>query len=136
MSFAKRVKSSVKEAIKFISDFEDTAIQLAGEQQYDYVVCGHIHRAQMRSQDAHGRKVTYLNSGDWVESLTALEYKWDRWSIYEYDEMDYDVVNPKLRVKSTEKTAEEEEEEYSDSVSNISTEEIFQQITRQHPAAH
>lgn len=137
MSFAKRVKSSVKEAIKFVSDFENTAIQLAGEQKYDYVVCGHIHRAQMRAQEAQGHQVTYLNSGDWVESLTALEYKWGRWSIYEYDETDYTFVNPKLRVKEAEQAAEKEEaEEDLDLIGNISTEDIFQQITNKHSAAH
>ena len=111
MSFAKRVKSSVKEAIKFIGDFEDTAIQLAAENNYDYVVCGHIHRAQMRSQEVNGHRVTYLNSGDWVESLTALEYKWGRWSIYEYDEADYQYVNPKLRVKEVQDYSDEQDAE-------------------------
>ena len=131
MSFAKRVKSSVKEAIKFISDFEDTAIQLAAEQQYDYVICGHIHRAQMRSEEVKGRKVTYLNSGDWVESLTALEYKWGQWSIYEYEESDYQYVNPRLKVKTKKSGLEEDDEEIA--LGNISSQEIFQQIV-QRPA--
>lgn len=102
MSFAKKVKDTVKEAVKFISDFEDTAIQLAFEQNYDYVVCGHIHRPQMRSVEQGDKVVTYLNSGDWIENLTALEYKWGRWSIYEYDEMDYNYQSPKLKVKAQE----------------------------------
>lgn len=106
MSLAKRVKYRVKEAVKFISDFEDTAIQLAAEEGYDYVICGHIHRPQMRSVDAKGKKVVYLNSGDWVENLTALEYNWGRWSLYEYDEVDYQHVNPRLQVKE----AQDEEE--------------------------
>ncbi len=101
MSFAKRVKYSVKEAVKFIGDFEETAIRLAAEEQYDYVICGHIHRPQMRSMEIKGRKVVYLNSGDWVESLTALEYKWGCWSIYEYDEVDYQIVSPRLQVKES-----------------------------------
>ncbi|MBR9920751.1 MAG: UDP-2,3-diacylglucosamine diphosphatase [Bacteroidetes bacterium] len=99
MSFAKRVKYSVKEAVKFISNFEETAIRLAAEQEYDYVLCGHIHRPGMKSVDVDGHKVTYLNSGDWVESLTALEYNWGKWTLYEYDETDYSFVNPKLQVK-------------------------------------
>ncbi len=102
LSFAKKVKHRVKEAVKFISDFEDTAIQLAAEEGYDYVICGHIHRPQMRSVETRGKKVTYLNSGDWVENLTALEYQWGQWSIYEYDETDYSVVNPRLKVKEQE----------------------------------
>ncbi len=123
MSFAKRVKNSVKEAVKFIGDFEDTAIQLAADEGYDYVVCGHIHRPQMRSVNVEDKKVTYLNSGDWVENLTALEYKWGRWSIYEYDEADYDYINPKLFVKEV-----QGEEEDVDAA--ITPEALYQQIVR------
>ncbi len=129
MSFAKRIKASVKEAIKFIGDFEDTAIQLAAEKEYDYVICGHIHRAQMRTETVNGRQVSYLNSGDWVESLTALEYNWGRWSIYEYDEADYEVVSPKLQVKG--QHTENAELLDEDLAGHISTEDIFQQITQQ-----
>ncbi len=95
MSFAGRVKNGVKEAVKFISDFEDTAIKMAEEQGYDYVICGHIHKPQMR----RAGNVTYLNSGDWVENLTALEYAHGKWSMFEYDEAEFEVVNPKLKVK-------------------------------------
>ncbi len=125
MSVAKRVKNSVKEAVKFIADFEDTAIQLAAEEDYDYVICGHIHRPQMRSVSIKDKKVTYLNSGDWIENLTALEYKWGRWSIYEYDELDYEFVNPKLRVPEV-----QQEEEEEDSLAGSRPEDIFQQIVR------
>jgi len=89
MSFAKKVKASVKEAIKVIGDFEKTAIDLAASQSYDYVVCGHIHQPQMKSVHVGEHKVIYMNSGDWVENLTALEYNWGSWSIYEYDESHY-----------------------------------------------
>jgi len=102
MSFAKKIKYSVKEAVKFIGNFEETAIKLAAEQKYDYVICGHIHRATMRVDSNFGHEVTYLNSGDWVESLTALEYQWGRWSIYEYDASDYEPLSPLLHVRETE----------------------------------
>lgn len=99
VSFAARVKKSVKSAVKYIGDFEDTAIQLAAEKGYDSVICGHIHRPQMREVRAeNGRTVTYLNSGDWVEHLTALEYADGAWSVYQYDETDFDVLNPRLQV--------------------------------------
>ncbi|MCB9301440.1 MAG: metallophosphoesterase family protein [Lewinellaceae bacterium] len=111
MSFTKRIKDGVKKAAKFVGDFEQTAIRLAAEESYDYVICGHIHRPQMRVQEVKGKKVTYLNSGDWVENLTALEYKWGRWSIYEYDPADYELINPKLKVKEVQ--AVEDEEEYA-----------------------
>ncbi len=51
---------------------------------------------------ANGRKVTYLNSGDWVEHLTALEYQKGKWSIYQYDETLFDVINPRLQVTERE----------------------------------
>ena len=99
VSFAARVKKSVKGAVKYISDFEDTAIQLAAEKGYDYVVCGHIHRPQIREVTAeNGHKVIYMNSGDWVEHLTALEFSNGNWQIYKYDAEDFDVVNPMLQV--------------------------------------
>jgi DNA repair exonuclease SbcCD nuclease subunit len=103
MSFAGRVKDRVKEAVKFISDFEDTAIKLATEQGYDYVICGHIHKPQMRNSG----NVFYMNSGDWVENLTALEYAHGRWKLFEYDEAEFELVNPKLRVRDD---AEQDEE--------------------------
>ncbi|MFN4079591.1 MAG: UDP-2,3-diacylglucosamine diphosphatase [Saprospiraceae bacterium] len=103
VSFASRVKKSVKGAVRYISDFEDTAIQLAAEQNYDYVICGHIHRPQMREVVAdNGFKVTYLNSGDWIEHLTALEYANGNWQIYQYDEDDYAMPNPKLQAPEPE----------------------------------
>jgi len=105
MSFAKKVKYKVKEAVKFIGNFEETAIKLAAEQGYDYVICGHIHRPTMRVDEQFGKKIIYLNSGDWVENLTALEYQWGRWSIYEYDQTDYDQLSSLLRVKEDEKEA-------------------------------
>ena len=98
-SYAKKIKYRVKHAVKFISNFEHTAIKLAAEQNYDYVVCGHIHRPTMQKVEMQGKEVIYLNSGDWVESLSALEYSWGRWTLYEYDKLDYEYTNPKLMVK-------------------------------------
>ena len=98
MSFAGKVKNSVKEAIKFIGDFEKTAIRLASEQDYDFVICGHIHRPQFKTEVYNGKTITYMNSGDWVENLTALEYRFGQWAIYEYDENDFEFNNPKLSV--------------------------------------
>jgi UDP-2,3-diacylglucosamine pyrophosphatase LpxH len=95
MSFAAKVKHRVKEAVKFIADFEETAIRTAREKGYGFVICGHVHQPQIRQEQG----VTYLNSGDWVESLTTLEYNFGKWSIYTYDEADFDFVNPKLKVK-------------------------------------
>lgn len=83
-SLSKKIKSGVKKAVKFISDFETTAADLAIENSYDYVVCGHIHEPNMvRKQNRKG-SVMYLNSGDWIENLTALEYHKKKWKLYQY----------------------------------------------------
>lgn len=85
MSLSKAVKNNVKKAVKYINDFETTAAELAIDNGYDYVVCGHIHQAQNRIIQHNGRQVTYMNSGDWVENLTALEYNHGQWCIFEYE---------------------------------------------------
>lgn len=86
MSFSKRVKNSVKSAVKFINNFEDTVCEIAAENNYDYVICGHIHHPEIKSVDTKHGHVTYMNSGDWIENLTALEYTSGKWSIYNYNE--------------------------------------------------
>ena len=88
-SFSKKVKDSVKKAVSFITNFEVTAAEIAINKKYDYVVCGHIHKPQMRVVSNENGSVLYLNSGDWVENLTALEYKNAEWSIYEYKKEHY-----------------------------------------------
>lgn len=86
VSFSKRIKNSVKQAIKFIDDFEQTATELAIENGYDYVVCGHIHQPAIRKITGEKGSTVYLNSGDWVENLTALEYHNRQWTLYRYKE--------------------------------------------------
>lgn len=85
-SLSKRIKNSVKKAIKFISDFEETASHLAIENGYDYVVCGHIHQPQIRQIETKKGVCTYLNSGDWIENLTALEYDQGHWNLFSYEQ--------------------------------------------------
>jgi UDP-2,3-diacylglucosamine pyrophosphatase LpxH len=82
MSFSKKIKNSVKKAVSWIADFEQTAAELAIEKGFDYVVCGHIHQPQMRTVTNEKGSVTYLNSGDWIENLTALEYNAREWNIH------------------------------------------------------
>lgn len=86
ISLSKKIKNSVKSAVKFIDDFEQTAADIGIANHYDYVVCGHIHQPQNREMHNHQGKIRYLNSGDWVENLTALEYADGHWSIYQFDE--------------------------------------------------
>ena len=102
-SFSARVKKGVKGAVRFIGDFEDIAIQMAAENGYDSVICGHIHQPQIREVTAkNGKTVRYMNSGDWVEHLTALECKNGNWELYEYHKADFATPNPRLQVPERE----------------------------------
>ncbi|MDG1213548.1 MAG: UDP-2,3-diacylglucosamine diphosphatase [Flavobacteriaceae bacterium] len=83
-SLSSKIKQSVKSAVKYVQDFEETAASLAIENGYDYVVCGHIHQTKKEIIETPKGRTTYLNSGDWVESLTALEFHFNRWKVYHY----------------------------------------------------
>jgi UDP-2,3-diacylglucosamine pyrophosphatase LpxH len=85
MSFSKKVKASFKNAVKFINSFEQTAAELAIDKGYQFVICGHIHQPEIRTITTDKGSVTYLNSGDWVENLSALEYHNGEWLIYKFD---------------------------------------------------
>ncbi len=67
-SLSAYLKHKVKKAVNFISDFEQAVAQEARRRGHHGVVCGHIHRAEMREIDG----ILYCNDGDWVESRTAL----------------------------------------------------------------
>jgi UDP-2,3-diacylglucosamine pyrophosphatase LpxH len=89
-SFSKKIKNSVKQAVKFIGDFENTAAELAIENKYDYVVCGHIHQPQIKAIKKGYGSCIYLNSGDWIENLTALEYQNGAWNLFQYEKDDFE----------------------------------------------
>ncbi|MDD3592927.1 MAG: UDP-2,3-diacylglucosamine diphosphatase, partial [Sulfurovum sp.] len=67
-SLSKYVKDNVKKSVSFITDFEEILSQHAKHKGYDGIICGHIHKAEMKMIDG----IEYKNSGDWVESCTAL----------------------------------------------------------------
>lgn len=90
-SLAKKIKNSVNNAANYIHNFERTAIEISLAKGYDYVICGHIHRPKKEILGTKKGKCTYLNSGDWVENLSALEYSFKRWKIYNYS---YDKLAP------------------------------------------
>jgi UDP-2,3-diacylglucosamine pyrophosphatase LpxH len=98
-SFSKKIKASVKKAVKHISDFEKTATELAIEKKYDYVICGHIHEPKMVLKENKNGSTMYLNSGDWVENLTALEYNKKRWKLYRYAETNYPLEENLLEME-------------------------------------
>lgn len=84
-SLSKKIKNSVKSAVKYISDFENVAADLAIDKGYDYVICGHIHQPKMVVKENNNGSTVYMNSGDWIENFTALEYQFKRWKIYNYN---------------------------------------------------
>lgn len=88
MSFSKKIKNSVKGAVKFINDFEHTAADIGISNQYQYVVCGHIHHPEMRRIEQEHGSIVYLNSGDWIENLSALEYHQGKWSLFRFTEQE------------------------------------------------
>ena len=86
LSLSKKIKNSVKSAVKYINNFETTAADIGISNHYDYVICGHIHQPEMREISNQHGSIMYLNSGDWIENLTALEYNDGEWKIYKYNE--------------------------------------------------
>ena len=76
-SISKAAKHKVKNAVEFISKYEEVVARAAGERGVDGVVCGHIHTAEIRDFEHDGRKVEYYNDGDWVEGCNALVEHFD-----------------------------------------------------------
>lgn len=87
-SLSQHVKHRVKSAVSYISDFEKELVKLALAKKLDGIICGHIHQAaNVRYGHVH-----YLNSGDWVESMTALvENEQGEWNIVVYNEADFEA---------------------------------------------
>jgi UDP-2,3-diacylglucosamine pyrophosphatase LpxH len=84
-SFSKWAKMKVKNAVNFIGDFEETLAAEARKRGVDGIICGHIHHAAIRDIDG----ITYVNTGDFVESCTAIAEHFDgtleliHWSLLE-----------------------------------------------------
>lgn len=100
ISLSKSIKNSVKKAVKFINDFESTAADIAISNGYDYVLCSHIHHPEMKTITTPNGQVEYLNSGDWIENLTALEYNNKAWTLCKYNAEEFQ--------KSSEETNDDE----------------------------
>ena len=82
LNFSKTIKANVKTAVQYFANFEIKAAEIAQKNGYKYVVCGHIHTPKIESFDINGEEIIYMNSGDWLESLSSLEYVDNKWSIY------------------------------------------------------
>jgi UDP-2,3-diacylglucosamine pyrophosphatase LpxH len=88
ISLSKKIKESVKTAVAYINNFEKTSAEIGISNNYDYVVCGHIHHPEIRTITTPKGSISYLNSGDWVENLSALEFNDGKWSIYRFSVAD------------------------------------------------
>ena len=95
ISLSKKLMQKVNESIIKIDEFETLVAELAIGKNYDYVICGHIHQPQKRMITNKEGSVVYLNSGDWVEHLTSLEYYHSDWHIYQYEESKMKTINIK-----------------------------------------
>ncbi len=107
VSLSKKIKNSVKGAVKFINNFETTVCDIAVDNNYQYVVCGHIHQPEIRTVDTEKGSVIYMNSGDWIENLTALEYNDSEWKMYKYAE---DPIAQSIQVNKKKRSKEDTKE--------------------------
>ncbi len=101
VSLSKKVMQKVNESIIKIDEFETLVAELAIEKKYDYAICGHIHQPKKRVVTNKEGSVVYLNSGDWVEHLTSLEYYNNDWHIYKYAESKLKTINVKEMKRQT-----------------------------------
>ena len=93
LNFSKAIKANVKTAVKYFSNFERVAAETAHKNGYKYVVLGHIHTPKIESFDVNGNEIIYMNSGDWLESLSSLEYVDNKWSIYNHSRTETEYKN-------------------------------------------
>lgn len=96
-SLSKVIKHKVKKAVAFISNFEKELAMLAERKKCQGVICGHIHQPAITYYD----NILYMNSGDWVESLTALAEDYQgNWQILYYSDMPEDEnESPEIFIK-------------------------------------
>jgi len=100
-SLSKAIKAKVKSAVSFVGKYEDQLQNMARKRECQGIICGHIHTPDDKMVD----DIHYLNSGDWVESLTAIvEYDDGRFEIIGYPEF-CSRLEEKARLKAERKAA-------------------------------
>ena len=57
---------------------------MAADNKYDMVACGHIHQPLIKDFEIDNKKIEYMNSGDWIENLTSLEFDGEKWKVFNY----------------------------------------------------
>ena len=103
LNFSKSIKANVKTAVQYFANFEMKAAKIAQKNGYKYVVCGHIHTPKIESFDINGEEIIYMNSGDWLESLSSLEYVDNKWSIYMHKRTEQEYKGDDSRIEMTNK---------------------------------
>ena len=103
LNFSKSIKANVKTAVQYFANFEMKAAKIAQKNGYKYVVCGHIHNPNIESFDINGEEIIYMNSGDWLESLSSLEYVDNKWSIYMHKRTEQEYKGDDSRIEMTNK---------------------------------
>ena len=78
-------------------NFINTALDIATAHGYQTVISGY----QTSIREMQNGKTKFINTGNWYNNQTTLEYTWSEWRIFEYDELDFSSVNPKLQVKTS-----------------------------------
>lgn len=85
LSLSAKIKEGVKTAVAYINNFELTSAGIGISNKFEYVICGHIHHPEIRTISTTEGSTIYMNSGDWVENLSSLEYNQGKWSLYRFD---------------------------------------------------
>jgi UDP-2,3-diacylglucosamine pyrophosphatase LpxH len=91
-SLSQYVKSKVKSAVSYIDNFEEELARFAEAKGCDGIICGHIHKPENRVING----ITYMNSGDWVETMSALAEDYEgNWQLIYYNEIDFKTKTTK-----------------------------------------
>ncbi|NTW25330.1 MAG: hypothetical protein HGA37_11550 [Lentimicrobium sp.] len=106
LSLSAKIKESVKTAVAFINNFEQTSAEIGISNKFGYVICGHIHHPEIRTITTTEGSIVYMNSGDWVENLSALEFAGGEWSLFRFAE--HEIAEMSVE-------PDEDEEEYNTS---------------------
>ena len=94
-SLSQFVKGKVKQAVSYVDDYETELAKMAKAKGCDGIICGHIHKAENRMIDG----IHYLNSGDWVETMSALaEDHEGNWELIYFNQIDFKKINTQQEI--------------------------------------
>lgn len=101
LSLMKSIKHQFSHATAWIDRFEQMNAETAVSGGFDAVICGHIHQPTIRHISVGTERPLYLNSGDWVENGTALEYVHGTWMLVRFDQLVEDGMVIPQRLEET-----------------------------------